>query len=368
MSIRDSKAKSMIVITLVYLLAGAAGVALAYLLPWHYLLNLLITDIAATVIVFLFSLIFSNASVYDPYWSVLPVVAVTGFAFGRKMTLLGILQIIMIWIWGVRLTGNWAYTFGNLKSQDWRYTRYQNKTGKWYPIVNFFGIHLMPTLIVYACILPAIYVICEQVEGSIVGTPFLLISLLAVILQGMADLQMHAFRKSHHGELIRTGLWKHSRHPNYLGEILMWWGIGLSAVISLTGKWYLLSGALINTLLFLFISIPLAEERQAKKPGFAKYKRETRMLLPIPRTLGLSDQGQGHTAGALSKKHPEPAIPFDPETQYAVIRSSICTGEKVAGFKNKDDGHFTEVMLITSEADEKSFKKLYGIDTIKTEY
>ena len=57
------------------------------------------------------------------------------------------------------------------------------------------------------------------------------------------------------------------------------------------------------------------------------------------------------------KKASEPAVQFDSETQYAVIHSSICTGEKVAGFKNKSDGYFTEVMLIRSAADEKEFKE-----------
>ena len=61
-------------------------------------------------------------------------------------------------------------------------------------------------------------------------------------------------------------------------------------------------------------------------------------------------------------------IKFDPETQYAVIRSSICTGEKVAGFKNKKDGHFTEVMVIRSSEDERRFKAIYGIETVRTEY
>ena len=68
------------------------------------------------------------------------------------------------------------------------------------------------------------------------------------------------------------------------------------------------------------------------------------------------------------KKSREAAVQFNPETQYAVIRSSICTGEKVAGFKNKTDGHFTEVMLIRSSADEKEFKEIYGIDSLKVEY
>ena len=68
------------------------------------------------------------------------------------------------------------------------------------------------------------------------------------------------------------------------------------------------------------------------------------------------------------KKTKEAAVQFDPETQYAVIRSSFCTGEKVAGFKNKTDGHFTEVMLIWSPADEKEFKETYGVESLKTEY
>lgn len=59
---------------------------------------------------------------------------------------------------------------------------------------------------------------------------------------------------------------------------------------------------------------------------------------------------------------------FDPELQYAVIRSSICTGEKVAGFKDKKSGRFTEVTLIRSQKDIEAFKQKYKIDTLKTEY
>ena len=61
-------------------------------------------------------------------------------------------------------------------------------------------------------------------------------------------------------------------------------------------------------------------------------------------------------------------ITYDPDTQYAVIRSSVCTGENVAGFKNKKDGHFTEVMLITSKADERIFRDTYGLDDVRVEY
>ena len=69
-----------------------------------------------------------------------------------------------------------------------------------------------------------------------------------------------------------------------------------------------------------------------------------------------------------TRKKKETTVQFDPETQYAVIRSSICTGEKVAGFKTKTDGHFTEVMLIRTAADEKEFKETYGVESLKVEY
>ena len=61
-------------------------------------------------------------------------------------------------------------------------------------------------------------------------------------------------------------------------------------------------------------------------------------------------------------------IPFDPETQEAVIRSSICTGEKGAGFKDQASGHFTEVMVIHAPREEERFKEIYGLKTVKREY
>ncbi len=68
------------------------------------------------------------------------------------------------------------------------------------------------------------------------------------------------------------------------------------------------------------------------------------------------------------QQHLREDIPFDPETEEAVIRCSICTGEKAAGFRRKEDGHFTEVMLIRSSSDEKRFREIYGLDEIKTIY
>ena len=70
----------------------------------------------------------------------------------------------------------------------------------------------------------------------------------------------------------------------------------------------------------------------------------------------------------ILKKKKIPTVSYDPDKQYPVVRSSICTGEKVAGFKDRESGHFTDVMLISSDADLERFKQLYGIEDIRTEY
>ena len=96
-------------------------------------------------------------------------------------------------------------------------------------------------------------------------------------------MQMQKYRKSGEHGLIRTGLWKNARHPNYLGEILMWWGIAIQAVSVMTSRWWLIAGALANTVMFFTVSIPMADKRQSAKPGYAEYKAATRSLLPIPK-------------------------------------------------------------------------------------
>ena len=70
----------------------------------------------------------------------------------------------------------------------------------------------------------------------------------------------------------------------------------------------------------------------------------------------------------LKKGSSRGRVPYDPDKQYPVIVSSICTGEKVAGFKNREDGHFTDVMLIRHPGDIERFKEMYGLTDVRTEY
>jgi steroid 5-alpha reductase family enzyme len=157
----------------------------------------------------------------------------------------------------------------------------KEKTGHFYPVINFIGIHMVPTIVVYFCTIPAAYAIMNGLSVNIGSIIFILVSIFAATMQGIADIQMHKYRKNKKTPFIRNGAWKYSRHPNYLAEILMWWGIGIACTIAVPTTWYLLIGALANTLLFTFVSIPMAEKRQGKKEGFEEYKKETNYLLPF---------------------------------------------------------------------------------------
>lgn len=279
--IKQNRVASFVVVTLVYIIAAAVGVAVYNALNCAWWLALLAADAAATVATFLFSLVFGNASVYDPYWSVQPPVILLAFALGKELTALGILLLVVISFWAVRLTANWAYTFRNLEHQDWRYTMLKEKTGIFYLVINFVGIHMVPTLVVYGCVVPGVYAVLQGLPLNVGSAAFLCLSLGAATMQGIADIQMHRFRKNRTAPFIRVGLWKYSRHPNYLGEILMWWGVALAVICAAPDAWYLAAGAVANTILFFAVSIPMADGRQSRKEGFAAYKAQTRMLLPV---------------------------------------------------------------------------------------
>ena len=279
--LKEKRTAGFLIILFVYVVAALVGIMVFRALDFQLWLSLLIADAVATVVVFIFSVIFGNASVYDPYWSVQPIFIISAFVIGKgEVTLFSVLLLICVGFWAVRLTLNWAYTFSNLEHQDWRYTMLKEKTGKFYPLINFIGIHMVPTVVVYFCVLPAVYAVCDKMSANAGSILFLVISFFAAVMQGISDIQMHKFRKTRTSPFIRTGFWKYSRHPNYLGEILMWWGVGLS-VVSSSGNAVYLIGAILNTVLFLCVSIPMADARQSRKEGFSEYKMQTRMLLPI---------------------------------------------------------------------------------------
>ena len=277
------KGSSIALITGIYVIAGVLGVlvfrGLKSVVP--ELWAVFWADVVATVIVWGWGVAYRNVSVYDPYWSVAPPVIFTLWAIYRNCwSLPVILLLLAVWYWGIRLTGNWAAMFGGIGHEDWRYTKYRDSQSPLlFQLTNLFGLNMMPTVLVFACMLPGFGLYGTPATANFLTFLGFAVCLSSATIQLVADTQIHRFRAAHPGEPCTAGLWKHGRHPNYFGEIQFWWGVWLQYA-SLHGLDWLILAPVAMTALFLFISIPMMEKRQlARKPAYAEYKKNTRILI-----------------------------------------------------------------------------------------
>ena len=278
----------LIVLLLVYLLAIGAGTGIFFLLKdhLHFLLTVLIADVVCTIVVWLFGVIFKTASMYDPYWSLQTVFFYTGLLiYFNNFNLFTIVPLIAIGWYSVRLTYNFIKGFHDLSYVDWRYKMLASKSGKLFQLVNLFGICMFPTLVVYLASIPLL-IYASLSEFSYLDFIGSAIIFGGTLLELVSDLQMRMFIKIREDSsaVINVGLWNYSRHPNYLGEISIWFGVALILIIHNPQYWYWISGAIVNLLMFLFISIPMEEKHMLSyKPKLKEYIQTTSMLLILPR-------------------------------------------------------------------------------------
>lgn len=282
------KTRALAIICYVYIMAIGVGVVTAWILTEHtknVILTLLCADIAATLVVFISSIPLKNASVYDPYWSIAPPCLVVGYYVLAKsaFSLVHLLVIVPLCFWAIRLTYNWVIGFTDLKWEDWRYVNFKKANPKTYIFINLTGIMLMPTLLVFAGMIPFYYFITGS-ENIIAAAFSGAIIMSATVYQTIADAQKRKFLKNpkNKGKVMDTGLWKFSRHPNYFGEVSVWWGMFVCGLGNLA--WQSVFGAPMITLLFIFISIPLMNKHMLKtRPTYPEYKAKVRSpLIPLP--------------------------------------------------------------------------------------
>ncbi len=282
------KIGGLLILLAIYLIAVAIG-ALYFIVLRKFglnvLLSVLLADVLATIFVWLTGLIFKTASVYDPYWS-LQTMVIYAFlvSYFNNWNLGTILVFVPIVLYSVRLTANFIIGFDSLSYVDWRYKMLKEKTGKFYQLVNLFGICMFPTLVVYTASIP-LMIYAEIGVFSAWNLIGIVIILGGTLLELISDIEMKKFirNRKDRSEVINVGLWNYSRHPNYLGEILIWYGAALILIISYPSYWYFASGAIINMIMFLFISIPMEEKHMMEyKPGMVDYKKRVSALLILP--------------------------------------------------------------------------------------
>jgi steroid 5-alpha reductase family enzyme len=252
----------------------------------------LLADVVATIIVFIFSVIFKNASLYDPYWSVAPPLIAWYWMDKVDSHAPPVwLMLVVITFWAIRLTLNWIRGWKGLAHEDWRYVMLHDKNPSLYWLTNFGGIHMFPTIMVFLGMLP-VYFYCLWIfwPGLVpnqIYIPLLIwmgafISLGAAIIELIADEQMRVFKKTAKaGEYITTGIWKYSRHPNYFGEISFWFGLWVMMMGVAPDCWWTGIGFVAMLALFLFASVPMMEEKNLKnKPGYGDYVKRVSVLIP----------------------------------------------------------------------------------------
>jgi steroid 5-alpha reductase family enzyme len=283
---------ALLVVLGTYVVAGVgAALTAAATNDLHPLAGTLGADIVATLVVFAATMLARNASLYDPYWSVAPpVIAVAWVSVvGGGVPARQVLVVALVLLWGIRLTANWVSAWHGLRHEDWRYVQLRQQTAGRVPwwLVNLGGIQLMPTLIVFLGLLPVWPAL--TVPGRAVGGLDVVaaaVTLAAVGLEATADAQLHRFaaEEANHGQIMARGVWRFSRHPNYLGEIGFWCGLWLFGVAAAPGWWWTIVGPAAMVVLFLGASIPLMDKRSlARRPGYAEHMRRVPALLPRPR-------------------------------------------------------------------------------------
>jgi steroid 5-alpha reductase family enzyme len=279
-------------VAVAYAVALAAALVAGATAPVsHPLAVALVADLAATLVIFGWSVAYRNSSFYDAYWSVAPIpialywIAASEDAVGARQALV----LLLVSAWGLRLTWNWARGWHGLGHEDWRYVDLRRTTGRAYWLVSFFGLHLMPTFWVFGGMLGAWAALCAP--GRPLGVLDALAALVtagAIALEAGADAQLHRYRASSPppGDFLKSGLWAWSRHPNYLGEMGFWWGLWLFGVAAAPQMgWWTIVGPLAITLMFRFVSLPMIETRmRERRPAFADWAaRSSLVLLRRPR-------------------------------------------------------------------------------------
>jgi steroid 5-alpha reductase family enzyme len=276
-------------IAVAYLIAGAVALAVAIPLRGeHPILVAGAADLGATVAIFAFSVAFRNSSFYDVYWSVAPIPIAFYWWLSAPDSgadpVRPLLVLILVSLWGIRLTYNWARGWRGLGHQDWRYTDLQRRTGRAYWLVSLLGIHLFPTVVVFLGCLPLFPALTESMRP--LGALDLVaagVTGFAIWLEATADQQLRRFTTASHPpeEFLRSGLWAWCRHPNYLGEILFWWGLFAFSLAAGVISWWTAVGAVAITVMFQLVSLPMIDRRMIeRRPAYAEHMKRTSALLP----------------------------------------------------------------------------------------
>ncbi len=212
------------------------------------------------------------------------VTAVTALLLSESITQRGMLAMILVALWGVRLAVH-IYMRNQGKPEDRRYRKWREEWGRHAVIRAFVQLFLFQGLLMIIISLPVTFIILfGQGPVGLLDILGLFIWVTGFFFETVGDYQLLKYKSdpASKGKIMTTGLWTYTRHPNYFGEVTLWWGIYIIA-LSVSQGWLTILGPLTITFLILKVSgIPLLEEKYKDNPEFQVYKRRTSAFFPLP--------------------------------------------------------------------------------------
>ena len=247
----------------------------------------------AVVLLWLLSLALWDSSIVDIFWGpgfVLTAWAVLLWVSAADLTDGGgarrWLLVALTTVWGLRL-GIYLAMRNIGKGEDYRYVSFREQAGRRYWIVSLFKVFLLQGALMWVVSLP---VQAGQVPAGPEGIGPVAIAGIVVWAVGMlfetiGDLQLARFRAdpANRGQVLDRGLWRYTRHPNYFGDFLVWWGLYLVALEG-PGTWWTIVGPLLMSFLLMRVSgVAMLEKTiTSRRPGYAGYLRRTSAFFPRP--------------------------------------------------------------------------------------
>lgn len=236
-------------------------------------------------VVWLLSLILSDVSIIDPAWGFgFVVVAATYALVEGDTTGRDILLLVLIAAWGLRLGGYLLWRKWG-EPEDYRYAAMRERRPRIFPYRSLVTVFLLQAVLLWIIAWPLAAALGPEDPGGI-GPIEILAALLVVsglAFETIGDLQLARFKANpaNTGKVLDTGLWRYTRHPNYFGDAVVWWGIGLIGVTS-PGGWWSITGPILITFFLMRVSgVTLLEKHlTSTKPAYAVYAARTNAFFP----------------------------------------------------------------------------------------
>jgi steroid 5-alpha reductase family enzyme len=228
------------------------------------------------------SVFMRDAGVADVAWGLAFVaIALTVLVVGDGDEQRALLILILVSVWGLRLAG---YIAQRHDGEDRRYAAMRERHDN-FALRSLWSVFGTQALIAWVISLPIQVAATDPTPATLgalawIGTA---IAGFGILFEALADAQLRAFSKdpSNKGQVMDGGLWRYSRHPNYFGEVCVWWGIWVIALETGSAWWTAIGPAVLTFLLLQVSGVALTERTiTSRRPGYAEYVRRTSAFLP----------------------------------------------------------------------------------------